>query len=217
METALHLPSRGVGTGQDAHVIVSQPEDLAEIYREGVNLCVWRRTSSPAMSEWLGAISARHTLSLVQRVDAEQVDLRAMLAELPEGPEREAWVEDLHFVVRLYADLLEARWLGVRLTTLDREMCPRFHVDRVGVRLLCTYAGPATEWVENADVERGSLGATGREVLRPGRRIQRLGRFDVALLKGEAWPGNTGNGAVHRSPAVRAGQCRIMLSIDGVD
>lgn len=216
MEPALHVskPSAGVSS---AHVWVSRPADLAEIYREGVNLCVWRRAASPILSEWLGTLSTRPPLNLVQRMAAEHVDLREALEELPDSPEREAWVEDLHFVVRLYADLFEARGVGVRLTTLDREMCPRFHVDRVGVRLLCTYTGPATEWLENADVERGALGAGGGEVLRPDCRIQRLGRFEVALLKGEAWPGNTGNGLVHRSPAVRAGQPRIMLSIDEVD
>lgn len=213
METAPHVPERS-GVGPGAHIMVSRPADLAEIYHEGVNLCVWRRSASPALREWLGAVSARHPLNLVQRMHAEHVDLREALAELPESPEREAWVEDLHFVVRLYADLLDARWLGVRLTTLDREMCPRFHVDRVGVRLLCTYAGPATEWLENVDVERGHLGAAGGEVQRPESRVQRLRRFDVALLKGEAWPGNMGNGIVHRSPSVLAGQRRIMLSLD---
>lgn len=215
MQTALHEASAVEGW-RSAHLFVSEPADLAEIYQQGVNLCVWRRDLKPALGLWLSGICAEHRLQVAARMDARCVDLRPALAELPDTPEREQWLEELHGVARLYADLFEARWLGVRLTTLDREMCPRFHVDRVGVRLLCTYAGPSTEWLENGDVVRGGLGPTG-EVLRPGGHLRTLKPFDVALLKGEAWPGNAGNGVVHRSPAVPHGQRRIMLSIDAVD
>jgi hypothetical protein len=201
---------------QGSHVLVWQLAELTEIYRAAVNLCVWRRGLGGELSRWLGEVSSRHMLHVVERVDAERADLRPALAALPGTAEREAWCEDLHLLMQVYADLLGVRWLGVRLTTLDREMCPRFHVDRVGVRLLCTYAGPATEWLEDADVVRSGLGPSG-EVLRPGGRVQRLERFDVALLKGEAWPRNLGHGVVHRSPGLPPGQRRIMLSIDAVD
>jgi len=36
---------------------------------------------------------------------------------------------------------------GTRITTLDRAMCPRFHVDRVPVRLIVTWGGPGTQWL----------------------------------------------------------------------
>ncbi|MDY7225417.1 DUF1826 domain-containing protein [Hyalangium rubrum] len=216
METVLHSSVREPAVWQGSHVLVRQPAELTEIYRQGVNLCVWRRSLSPALGPWLEEVCSRYTLHVVERVDVKRADLRSALAELPDTQEREAWSEELHLLLQVYADLFEARWLGVRLTTLDQEMCPRFHVDRVGVRLLCTYAGPATEWVENADVVRSGLGPKG-EVLRLGGRVQRLERFDVALLKGEAWPKNAGNGAVHRSPRLPPGQRRIMLSIDAVD
>ncbi|GEN08192.1 Protein of unknown function [Myxococcus fulvus] len=216
MEPASRWESRAPESWSASHVLVWQPSELTEIYREGLNLCVWRRGLGSGLSRWLASLCARHTLHVVERVDARRLDFRRTLAELPEVEEREAWCDDLRLLCQVYADLLECRWLGVRLTTSEREMCPRFHVDRVGVRLLCTYAGPATEWLENADVLREGLGPKG-EVLRPGGRVQRLERFDVALLKGEAWPANSGNGVVHRSPALVPGQRRIMLSIDAVD
>nr|WP_255671442.1 DUF1826 domain-containing protein [Corallococcus sp. AS-1-6] len=112
--------------------------------------------------------------------------------------------------------MLGAGSLGVRLHTLGRDLCPRFHVDRVGVRLLCTYAGPATGWLENPQVVRSALGPDG-QVARPGAFVRPLERFDVALLKGEAWPGNIGNGVVHRSPAIAKDRMRrLFFSIEAV-
>ncbi|NOJ83626.1 DUF1826 domain-containing protein [Myxococcus xanthus] len=47
--------------------------------------------------------------------------------------------------------------------------------------------------------------------------VHALERFDVALLKGESWPGNQGNGAVHRSPAIASsGRRRLILSIEAL-
>ncbi len=37
---------------------------------------------------------------------------------------------------------------------------------------------------------------------------------DIVLLKGEGWYGNEGLGAVHRSPAVKQGEKRVVLTMD---
>lgn len=198
------------------HSFVWAPEALTDIYREGVNLCVWRRGVDARLSAWLSWLAGAQDLEVIARLSGNALDLRGPLARLQGEAMFEAWLEDLNFLLRLYADLMGAEAVGVRLNTLSSDMCPRFHVDRVGVRLLCTYAGPATEWLENSQVVRSALGATG-EVPRPGARVQTLERFDVALLKGEAWPGNTGNGAVHRSPAIaKDGLRRLLLSIEAI-
>lgn len=215
MQPATSLPGEGESLS-GPHRFVWTPEALTDIYRDGVNLCVWRRGLDARLSDWLTRLTGAHDLEVVARLRGDDLDLRGRLSGLPGGELFEAWLEDLNFLLRLYADLLGAGELGVRLHTLARDMCPRFHVDRVGVRLLCTYAGPATEWLENAQVVRSALGATG-EVPRPGAPVQALERFDVALLKGEAWPGNTGNGAVHRSPAIaKDGVRRLLLSIEAI-
>ncbi len=215
MRTAIHLPVEEAPLA-GPHSFVWSPEALTDIYREGVNLCVWRRGLDARLSDWLARVTREHDVDLVTRVRGDSLDLEGSLRGLPRDAMFDAWLEDLHFLTRLYADLLGAEELGVRLYTLTRDMCPRFHVDRVGVRLLCTYAGPATEWLENVHVVRSALGATG-EVPRPGAPVRSLERFDVALLKGEAWPGNAGNGAVHRSPAIaKDGGRRLLLSIDAL-
>lgn len=199
-----------------AHAFVWTPEALAGIYREDLNLCVWRRGLDTPLAHWLSDVAATRELDVIARVRGDAPDLRRRLDGLPQGPPFEAWLTDVHFLLHLYADLFGAAELGVRLHILASDMCPRLHVDRVGVRLLCTYAGPATEWLENAHVARGALGASG-DVTRPGAPVHALERFDVALLKGESWPGNQGNGAVHRSPAIASsGRRRLFLSIEAL-
>jgi hypothetical protein len=114
---------------------------------------------------------------------------------------------DVEYLVGLFRDLFEADDLGLRLRTLDKAMCPRFHVDRVPVRLICTYGGLGTEWLPEAAVNRDKLGpaACGQAdedsglLLDPGA-IRAMPAFAIGLLKGELWDGNQGRGAVHRSP-----------------
>lgn len=124
----------------------------------------------------------------------------------------------------MYCCLLGLQRAGLRLTTLDRAMCPRFRVDRVPCRLVTTYQGIATEWLQHSDVDRQHLGvrdsnASDKAVglYQHETDIQQLACGDVAILKGELWTGNEGAGLVHRSPAVPVGQNRLLLTLDFSD
>ncbi len=75
METVASSSAR-VLMWQGSHVLVWQPAELTEIYRAGVNLCVWRRGLGSELSQWLGKVCPRHMLHIVERVDAERADLR---------------------------------------------------------------------------------------------------------------------------------------------
>ena len=122
----------------------------------------------------------------------------------------------------MLGELLDAATIGFRLEVVGKAMCPRLHVDRVGIRLLCTYRGPGTGWVEDASVDRRFLGAASggqpdetSGLLLAGHRIEAIPPFAVALLKGSLWQGNGGRGIVHRSPAVAAEQApRVLLAMD---
>jgi hypothetical protein len=101
-------------------------------------------------------------------------------------------------------------------------MCPRFHVDRVPCRLVCTYGGLGTEWLEDSFVERSKLGrgANGLADEESGaildlEAIEKMPSFAIGLLKGSAWEGNELNGVVHRSPSLNAATPRrLFLSLD---
>lgn len=97
-------------------------------------------------------------------------------------------------------------------------MYPRFHVDSVTCRLVCTYGAIGTEWLEDAYVDRGKLGGLKDEqsglILDPAA-ISAMPAYAVGLLKGRTWEGNEQHGAVHRSPQVNpALPRRLLLTLD---
>lgn len=110
------------------------------------------------------------------------------------------------------------------MEVLKRAMCPRFHVDRSGIRLLCTYRGSGTEWLRESDVDRTKLGfqsagmsdETSGVILNPDA-IQALETYTIALIKGSAWEDNAQRGLVHRSPTPAVQQSpRVLLALDAI-
>ena len=104
----------------------------------------------------------------------------------------------------------------MRLETTDTSKCHRFHVDRTRLRLLCTYRGPGTEWLTDAQVDRTALnnGSTNEDIIRCGSP-HRFAPFWVGIMKGNAYPGNAGRGLVHRSPPIASsGQTRVLFCLD---
>jgi ATP-dependent Clp protease ATP-binding subunit ClpA len=103
-------------------------------------------------------------------------------------------------------------YLGGRLNRLlDKAMCPRFHVDHVPVRLITTYAGIGSQWLREGVMDRRLLS---RPEAEPTERIEQIHCGEVALLKGTKWHGNEGHGLIHRSPAVKADERRLILTLD---
>jgi hypothetical protein len=74
-------------------------------------------------------------------------------------------------------------------------------MDTVGLRMLCTYAEPGTEWID------------------PEGKIRRMTTMEVAVFKGSAFPGARPR-VLHRSPPIGAGifvgPSRLVLYIDAV-
>jgi len=192
------------------------PETLAAIYDEDVHAAVWER---PAV-QLAAPVETTRRLQTIDveasvRIDAVEEWLHR---EVPEG--LRALRDDIAELGSMYACLFEVDYLGIRLRTLDRAMCPRFHVDRVVCRLLTTYEGPGTEYLADGEVDRSQLGRPVADlrqlpVRSSNATVHRLPAGAVLLCKGESWPGNEGRGFVHRSPEPGAGP-RLMLCIDGL-
>ena len=199
--------------GRDAAV-------LAEIFAVTVNMVVWQRQPS---AELQGAvkdlISSSRSLSV--SMDVSPDDVVENLSEFLGTGANCPLANDVAGLADMFCFLLGIRRVGVRLATLDRAMCPKFHVDRVPCRLITTYNGPGTEWLKHDRVDRSKLGSGSgglpdhrSGLFRSENDIERLSTGDVALMKGELWENNEGAGLVHRSPAVTDGSVRLMLSFD---
>lgn len=204
-----------------------ETDDLAElalIYQPDVNLCVARRRITPGLSNFVfRLLSGPRSFETEVKFETERPPVEKLLPEdLQALPGAEAWLSDVEYLAGLFRDLFEADTLGLRLRTLDKAMCPRFHVDRVPARMVCTYGGPGTEWLPEGAMNREKLGhgACGKPdedsglILDPAA-IRAMPAFAIGLMKGELWEGNAGRGAVHRSPRLAPEQPRrLLLTLD---
>jgi len=203
-------------------VTVEQDLGLTRILADGTNVCVWRRELPPLLRAWLDGLSA--TLSYDTTADVSPESVRALFARFPDGPATRAWATDVAALVALFCELLGTKTTRASLATVTTNKCRKFHTDYKALRLVCTYAGPGTEWVDDRDVERDALcreeacvDVANARIVPRGSSIRRAGPGDVVVLKGELYAGNAGRGAVHRSPPIEAtGERRIVLTLDAV-
>ncbi len=183
---------------------VPELADLVEIFDPGVQVCTWRRESDPGIEAYLSQL---HQTSELQRIETLSPALPPTLEVLPDGPGRAALIADLSLLRDVVCELLGCAAAGLRFARIARAMCPGWHTDRTGIRLVCTYQGPGTQWLDEQGVDRRNLPVGGGFIqATPG---------EIVLLKGALWPGNEAFGAVHRSPEL--GSCaslRTLITLD---
>ena len=215
MQPGLGFEKRG------QHAWGTEPEILTEIYQDAVNIAVWETEISPKLESAVKAVMA----SLPDLQLSEVIWVKSAEDQLQEilGAD-DASVELRHDVLELvdmFCCLFDLERTGLRLATLNRAMCPRFHVDHVPCRLLKTYKGIGTQWIPHDVVDRTKLGVVRHNqtdelsgLFQSETVIENLQSGQVALLKGERWEGNEGAGLVHRSPGLDKGERRFLLSLD---
>jgi hypothetical protein len=206
MDTALATDSTPVV--QPTWRRVTHLADLVAIFAPAVQVCVWQRDINAAVSAYLAGLERTGTLQTIETLSAEG---RPQLARLPGGPGRDGLIDDLSLLREIICELLGCPAVGLRLARVGHAMCPGWHIDRVGIRLICTYQGPGTEWLDDQGIDRCELSLT---QMADGAFIQ-AAPSEVVLLKGALWQGNERLGAVHRSPEIAAGaSTRTLVTLD---
>jgi len=217
-----HTPTQHAETALIRNSIHSKNADaLASIYEDDINLTVWQRTLSPELlSAAQKILQSNHTFRISTTVTPDET-FSGLYNTLGGDTEAKLISYDVAQIVEMFCCLFDLERVGLRLTTLDKAMCPKFHVDRVPARLITTYSGIATEWlphhiVDRSKLGRGSNGKSDAEsgIYRDQSDIQQLNHGDVSLLKGESWLGNEGGGLVHRSPSLSNETKRLLLTLD---
>ena len=145
-----------------------------------------------------------------------------MLAPIRDAAVADFLEADIGYLARQFGAVLGRRHVQASLEIQRTDGCRKIHADTVTVRLLCTYAGPGTDWLPDADLVRehlvpGTLDTetANRLVIREGGALRRCEPGEVLLLKGHTFPGNAGRGAAHRSPPIEAsGVSRLVLKLD---
>jgi hypothetical protein len=192
---------------------------LTEIYQPQYNISIWQRKLPTVMIDAINdMLETSKPLALVQRVTPDNVAeyIRNKLA----GADCSVTLsEDIALIVDMFCCLFGVKEAGLRLTTLDSAMCPKFHVDQIPCRLVTTYAGTATQWLDNKDIDLRRSGNTGVSsdligLLDNDLVIKQMIAGDVGLLKGSGWQGNESTGLVHRSPMLNLNERRLLLTLD---
>lgn len=169
--------------------------DMTRIYEPDTQMVLWQRELP---NDMLNYIASLHSANLMS---SKQVLVEGVLPDLPSfpsGPGKDALVQDLRLMADILMELMDADAIGFRAEIMKRAMCPNYHTDRVGIRLISTVQGPGTEWLEDEKTMVAPL-------------------FSVALLKGSLWQGNEGRGICHRSPELPEGAPhRIVFVMDAL-
>ena len=196
------------------------PSVLADIYRDDVNIAIWQRKLSGVLREAVGDFVSSNT-SFKSSMSVSPDNALDSVAEVLRQRPSSTLCRSIAELVEMFCCLLGLQRAGLRMSVLGGAMCPRFHVDKVPCRLVTTYRGSGTEWLRHDSIDRSKLGTGSRGL--PDHesglygwpdQIQQLVDGDVALLKGELWKGNENAGLVHRSPSVKAGDTRLLVTVD---
>lgn len=197
---------------------------LSEIFKEKINISIWqRKLDSNIRKEAEDIINLNPDLQLSTVIYPK--DIKNFLLSNVKSENISLIYQDITKLADVFCNFFNCEKVSLRFGTLDHAMCPRFHVDMVQCRLITTYHGVATEWLQHSKVDRTKLGLgnKGRPdeesgIYQKSDDIEQLEEGHVALLKGESWSGNEGAGLVHRSPKVESvNQIRLLLTIDFSD
>lgn len=192
-----------------SHVAACDAEGgLSAILRPEVNLAVWSRTPAVQLPGE-AALASIDDVSATLPVDGIAHTLPMMLAQAGYSDASGATIAaDIARLGRVVGRIAECTSVDIRLEVVETDACRKFHADYVRVRLICTYVGPGTQWLADADAALLHAGADPADL-----PIRTLATGDVALFKGRLW---SDDGAiVHRSPPIAGtGARRLVLVID---
>ena len=188
--------------GPAACAAVSSDEAvLLEILRPEVALALWLR---PEPAGWrrmtAPLLAAAPFRAACEEAPAAAVD--GALAALGQ-PVPVALAADMTRLAAIFAAISGRERVRVRLEGVTHDSCRRFHMDAIGLRLLCTYRGEGTQWT-----------MCGPDCAAP----HQMRACSVALLKGSRHEPPPPPGCLHRSPPVsrlpEEKRARLLLCID---
>ncbi len=181
-------------------------QGLRGIHTAGIGLAIWQRLESSMPQRALHPLRRNTGFSLMAEGSPAEAarDLAAELPSMPPSPAayraaRRRLITDIQSLAALFAAIAGLTSIRLRFDHVTDDACWKFHTDAVGLRLLCTYAGPGTEWLDAAD------------------HVRHLAAMQVAIFKGEAYCDQTPR-ILHRSPPLgqrpRRQRSRLLLCID---
>ena len=198
-------------------VMGSNASILPMISQPTVTMAIWQRQHLPPATDLCRDLAA---LPVDQkphgRFTAPWQDCGERLDSLYRNPARDCGevitrqqlADDVTRLATLFHKVTGAEQLETRLQVIRHDACQFWHIDNVEYRLICTYHGPGTQWVE-PEHSQEALDQRDRwdgpsNSLMPG---------DVNIFNGARQL--QAQGIVHRSPPIKAkGEVRLVLCLN---
>ena len=179
---------------------------LFDGYTAGV---IWRRCMPQGIQTWLNTLpvdqlpTGRIVLPVL-KVRSAVTELMN-ISEMPDCAERELLLDDICLLAHKSSELFTSAYLRLRFDVVTTNKCPKFHIDHVAARLLCTYRGAGTEY-SFLDGQKSPA------------EIFPTPNCAAIVLRGTKWPTDCANNLVHRSPEINdVSETRLLFVIDLVD
>ena len=207
-----HKAFSGADSTIDVIHTVAARDELSAILEPATELVIWERSLPAHFCAWLEKLAPSQLPKLrvlvcptnLRRVMEQHLDACGMAT----GDMRGLLISDIEGLILTYASITESSLVDVRLERISHNACWRFHRDVVEARLLTTYRGLTTEWVQPKNAERALS-----EQERFDGPIEKLAPNEVAIFKGSS--AGSGRGIVHRSPPIEGTGCtRLLLCLN---
>ena len=202
-----------IHTSKKSYNISLENRVLKEILQDYLNIVIWEREISQEIKLYTELLSQKEVFELVSNYS----NLDSLFKKLPYKNHLgyEFFCEDILFITQLFENILRTKNLKVQISIVDKVQCPKFHVDFVNLRLLCTYTGRGSQYLENNNANRNELGlGINSKVPILSEDILEVPRYAVSILKGELFNNNQGKGVVHKSPMIEENIKRVILKIE---
>ena len=188
---------------------VDEKEGLVHLFDGNTAGVIWRRRMQERVQSWLDALpvdqlpTGRIVLP-VSQVRSAVTELMN-ISEMPDCAERQLLLDDICLLAHEFDELFAPTYLRLRFDVVTTNKCPKFHIDHVAARLLCTYRGVGTEYSFLDDQKRLA-------------EIFPTPNCAAIVFRGTKWPTDRANNLVHRSPVINdVNETRLLLVIDLVD
>ncbi|MCR9086874.1 MAG: DUF1826 domain-containing protein [Rhodobacteraceae bacterium] len=188
--------------------IAETPEGLSAIHQPGCAATIWRRSPLPCFQSWIDGLAPEQlpktrVILSPDRVCDALLEITKSFG-MPDCDERTMLVEDVSALAAIFAEVMDAAYLRLRLGAINNNACREFHIDAVTARLVCTYRGTGTQYgfsTDGAEPPRIFTVPTGAPI----------------VLRGTLWPEHPRSGLLHRSPPIEGtGETRLVLVLDPI-
>jgi len=182
----------------DEHFVVSNPSEvLARLASPDADIVILPQELQLDLDD-LGCGATVHEKRIVLKYATAKKQISDELLEMSID-HSELSVEMLRSI-DVFAELFEQEQFDLRLEVTDKQSCPKFHCDNVYVRMLVTYFGPTTEFIDQNNPDD----------------VHHLPLNALVFLKGHKHP-TYQHRILHRSPLLSAGEKRLCMIVNFCD